>query len=248
MCTQTYDVKPGGQRKARLVAGGNLIDPRNINSWSMVVKGISVCLVDLIAHWQNLTILCGGDLGNAFITADCLEMIYSQAGPEFVDREGAIMVVKKALYGLRSSSCAFWAHFADFLRSLGFHTAGYDRNVWMHKREEKDGYDYICTHVDDFKSIARDPDCWQLLISATFILKSVGPPSYYLGNDYSYSKEERAWVISCSTYLKESIRRLESDPELRLHGTIYPKKTPLPEGCHPDLDESPLFISSSFGA
>jgi hypothetical protein len=37
-----------------------------------VVKGISVRLLDLIAHRDNLNILCG-DIGNAFITADCLD-------------------------------------------------------------------------------------------------------------------------------------------------------------------------------
>ena len=62
---------------------------------------MSDCLLDLITHHDNLPILCG-DIGNAFITADCLEKIYSRAGPEFEDREGSIMVFKKALYGLCS--------------------------------------------------------------------------------------------------------------------------------------------------
>jgi hypothetical protein len=48
----------------------------------MVVKGISIRLLDLIAHRDGLRTLYG-DIGNAFITADCLEKIYSIAGPEF---------------------------------------------------------------------------------------------------------------------------------------------------------------------
>jgi hypothetical protein len=234
-----FEVKQDGRRKARLVAGGHLVDSMGISSRSTVVKGISVRLLDLIAHRDNLPILCG-DIGNAFITADCLEKIYSRAGPEFGDREGSLMIFKKALYGLRSSSRAFRTHFADFLRSMGFSATRYDRDVWMRLREEQDGYDYICTHVDDFKIVARDPERWKSLISAAFMLKSIGPPSYYLGNDYSFSSDENAWVIGCSTYLEECIRRLESDPELCLNGTIYPHRTPLPEGCHPELDESPL--------
>ena len=234
-----FEVKQDGRRKARLVAGGHLVDPRGINSRSTVVKGISVRLLDLIAHRDNLPILCG-DIGNSFITADCLEKVYSRAGAEFGDREGAVMIFKKALYGLRSSSRAFRAHFADFLRSMGFSATRYDRDVWMRAREEPDGYDYICTHVDDFKIVAKDPERWKSLISAAFMLKSIGPPTYYLGNDHNFSSDENAWVLSCSTYLKECIRRLESDPELCLNGTIYPHRTPLPEGCHPELDESPL--------
>ena len=103
-----------------------------------------------------------------------------------------------------------------------------------------DGYDYICTHVDDFKIMARDPERWKPHISAAFLLKSIGPPSYYLGNDYNFSSEENAWVLSCATYIKECIRRLEADPELCLNGTLYPHRTLLPESCHPELDKSPL--------
>ena len=230
-----FEVKQDGRRKARLVAGGHMVDPMGVNTRSTVVKGISVRLLDLIAHRDGLRILCG-DIGNAFITAQCMEKIYSVAGPEFGDREGSILVLKKALYGLRSSSRAFRAHFADFLRSLGFFASRYDRDVWMREREELDGYDYVCTHVDDFKIVARNPDRWKDQIAAAFLLKSVGEPSYYLGNDYNFSKDENAWVLGCATYIKECIRRVETD--FGLDGTLYTHRTPLPEGCHPELDDS----------
>ena len=178
--TMIFEVKQDGRRKARLVAGGHMIDPMGVNYRSTVVKGISVRLLDLIAHRDNLQILCG-DIGNAFITADCMEKVYSRAGPEFGDKEDAILLFKKALYGLRSSSRAFRGHFADFLRGLGFFACRYDRDVWMREREEADGYDYICTHVDDFKIVARDPERWKTQISAAFLLKSIAPPILLLG-------------------------------------------------------------------
>jgi hypothetical protein len=78
------------------------------------------------------------------------------------------MIFKKALYGLRSLSRAFCAHFADFLWSMGFFATRYDRNVWMRARDEKGECDYIWTHVDDFKIVARDPARWKSLISAAF--------------------------------------------------------------------------------
>jgi hypothetical protein len=85
----------------------------------MVVTGISVQLLDLIVHCDGLRTLCG-DIGNAFITADCLEKIYSMAGPEFGEQEDSVMLFAKAIYGLRSSSRTFHATFADFLRQEGF--------------------------------------------------------------------------------------------------------------------------------
>ena len=108
----------------------------------------------------------------------------------------------------------------------------------MRLRQSKDGYDYICTHLDDFKIVARDPKRWMDLIETKFALKSVGPPSYYLGNDYNWSPEEKAWVIGCQTYVKEAVHRIEDNDQLG--GALYPHKVPLLADCHPELDDSPL--------
>ena len=138
--------------------------------------------------------LCG-DVGNAFVTALCLEKVYSRAGLEFGDCHDSIMVLMKALYGLQSSSCVFHGHFAGFLHSMGFRSICYDCDVWMQMCEDKTGYDYICTHVDDFKIVAHDPNRWLTQISAVFLFKSTGPPSYYLGNDYVWSTSEKTPTV-----------------------------------------------------
>jgi hypothetical protein len=178
-----------------------------------VVKGVSVQLLNLITHRDNLQVLCG-NIGNAFITAECLEKVYTRAGPEFREREGSILVFRKALYGLRSSSRAFRAHFADFLKSMGFIATRYEiGDIWMRERETKDGYDYLCTHVDDFKIVARQPDRWKEPISTAFLSQSIGPPSYYLGNDYNFSAVENAsWVLSGATYVKGMYSQDRSSP------------------------------------
>jgi hypothetical protein len=89
-----FEVKQDCRQKACLVAGGHIVDPMGVNSRSTVVKGISVRLLDLMTHRENLPILCG-DIGNAFITANCVEKIYAYAGPEFGDREGSLLIFKK---------------------------------------------------------------------------------------------------------------------------------------------------------
>ena len=235
-----FDVKNTGRHKARMVAGGHLVDTTGVYSHSSVVKSISIRLLDVIAHKQNLKMLCG-DIGNAFVTAPNLEKVYTRAGPEFGAREGQFMYILKALYGLRSASRAFRLYFADFLRKFGFRPSLYDKDVWMRLRDEQDGYDYICTHVDDFKIYARDPEHWMKKIKEKFQVKSEGPPSYYLGNDYNFSKEHNLWVVNCATYLKEAIRKIESDPYFNLpaHG-LTPRNIPMPDQCHPEVDESPF--------
>ena len=113
--------------------------------------------MDLIAHRNNLKTLCG-DIGNVFVTVYCLEKVYARAGIEFGDQEGCIIIMRKALYELESSARAFWIFLADHLCGLGFKPTRYDRNVWIRLRNEEDRYDHMCTHVDDFKVIAKDPE------------------------------------------------------------------------------------------
>ena len=71
-----------------------------------------------------------------------------------------------------------------------------------------------------------------------FFLKTVDPPSYYFGNDYNYSVEEKVWVVGSSTYTKEAVRKMESHPVIG--GKLYPHRTPLPADCHPEISTSEL--------
>ena len=104
--------------------------------------------------------------------------------------------------------------------------------------ETRDGYDYICTHVDDFKVVAGDPKNWMDLIENKFVLKLVGTLSYFFGNDYNWLTEEDAWIVSSQTYVKETVQQIEDNDQLG--GTLYPHKVPLPADCHSELDDSPL--------
>jgi hypothetical protein len=40
------------------------------------------------------------DIGNAYLEAFTSEKVYIIAGPEFGEREGHILIIRKALYGL----------------------------------------------------------------------------------------------------------------------------------------------------
>ena len=138
--TMIYEVKQDGCRKAHLVAGGHLVDPHCISTRSTIIKGVNLRLLDVIAHRDNLKVLCG-DVGNAFVTDPCLEKVYSRASLKFGDRHNSIMVLTKALYGLQLSNCTFRRHFEDFLHSMGFHSVLYNCDVWMWMHEDKTGYD-----------------------------------------------------------------------------------------------------------
>jgi len=47
------------------------------------------------------------DIGNAYLKAKTGEKVCINAGPEFGPQQGHLLIIYKALYGLRSSGLAF---------------------------------------------------------------------------------------------------------------------------------------------
>jgi len=70
----------------------------------------SVRIAMTIAALNRLSIL-SCDIQNAYLTAECRERIYTIAGPEFQSDAGKVMIVKIALYDLKSSGAAFRSKF-----------------------------------------------------------------------------------------------------------------------------------------
>ena len=99
-----FAIKHDLRRKSRLVAGGHLIDvPTDVQVYSSMVKPISVKLVSVIADKTGMEQLCG-DVSNAYVNAATSHKVYvAEAGPEFGERQGQMIVIKKALYGLAAS-------------------------------------------------------------------------------------------------------------------------------------------------
>ena len=60
----------------------------------------------LLAELNGLK-LTGGDVGNAYLKAHTTEKVCVRAGPEFGPLEGHLLVIKKALHGLRTSGARF---------------------------------------------------------------------------------------------------------------------------------------------
>jgi hypothetical protein len=229
--TMIFSVKHDLRRKSRLVAGGHLVDALDLDIYSSTVKSISVKLLHVIAHKQDLRQLCG-DCKNAYVNAFTNEKVYARAGPEFGELEGSIVIILKALYGLRSSSERWHAHFADTLRSLKFQPTRYDKDVWLRLSENELHYEYVCTHSDDFMIVSKKPEMVMEALEKVYTIKSKGPPDYYLGNDYKKDSRGR-WAIGCKRYLKEALARVET-----MFGVLTKKYVPLPAKDHPEMDTS----------
>ena len=118
-CHIIFDCKEDGRRKARFVAGGHLTEPPKDSVYSSVASLRSIRMVTFLAELNDLELMAA-DVGNAYLEAHTKEKVAFIAGPEFGPLEGHVLLIRKALYGLRSSGARFHEKFADTLRALGF--------------------------------------------------------------------------------------------------------------------------------
>ena len=96
----------------------------------------------------------GAGIGNAYQEATTKERLYV-AGPELEELQGHILVIHKALYGLKSSGLRWSQRIHDIMLQLGFKPCKADPCVWI--REMKNKYEYIAIYVDDLLIASEKP-------------------------------------------------------------------------------------------
>jgi hypothetical protein len=230
-----YDIKQADLRhKARLVVGGHMIDSTMHTTYSSNVHNMSVRLMMLISVKMGLD-LGACDIGNAFPTAPCTEKVWTQAGPEFGDKQGCTVEIIRALYGLATASRSFHEMLCDLLRRMGFRSSRADPDLWYKKSDDHSGYDYIATHVDDVIIAAKRPMDYMALIEQEFVLRNMeDSPEYYLGNDIKKIMGKYMHVYS-TKYLTETVRKYQTD-----HGDLRKETSPMTRDSHLELVESGL--------
>ena len=72
-------------------------------------------------------------IGNAYLEDERSEKVYIIAGPEFLQGEGATLVIFQALYVLKSSGKLFHENVSDDLRDIGFSPYKNELDIRMRK-------------------------------------------------------------------------------------------------------------------
>jgi hypothetical protein len=230
-----FDVKPSGKHKARLVADGHLTEVPLESVYSGVVSLRGIRMVAFLAELNGHQ-LWATDVGNAYLESYTKEKVYIIGGTEFGDREGHVLVVRKALYGLRTSGARWHDRFADCLSEMGFFPCKAEPDIWI--RRTGDLYEYVATWVDDLTLALRDPDEFINTLTGKykFKLKGTGPITFHLGMDFIRDPKGMLCIKP-----KKYIERMLANYE-RIFGE-KPKKSyysPLDKGDHPELDDSEL--------
>ena len=110
---------------------------------------------DFLAKLNGLK-LWGADIGNAYLKAKTTEKVYIVAGPEFGEREGHILIINKALYGLKSSGARWHERLFDVLWEMGWRPYKANSDIWM--KRNGDLWEYIAIYIDDLCIATKDPE------------------------------------------------------------------------------------------
>ena len=249
-CHMIFDVKMTLERKARYVAGGHQTEPTKDITFASVVSRDSIRLAFLVAALNDLEVL-SADISGAYLNANAAERVYTIAGKEFgTAKEGLVVVITRALYGLRSSGKAWRDHMAATLRDHGYVSCRADPDVWMRPKSKPDGFkywSYIMVYTDDILVIDHEPKTVMDYLASRYTLKpgSVKEPDTYLGAQVSKFYIDGApdpgkprWAMSSEKYVRQAVSDVES--ELSGIEQCLPTRvtTPLSQGYRPELDQS----------
>ena len=247
-CHMIFDVKLGEnyRRKARLVAGGHKTEAPASITYSSVVSRDSVRIALLIAALNDLDVL-SCDIQNAYLTAPCREKVFTVAGDEFGSDAGKIMIITRALYGLKSAGASFRAFLGEHLHDMGYRPCLADPDVWLRPAVKNCGfqyYEYVLTYVDDCLAISHNPVATMKGIQSKFKLKNdkFGEPTDYLGATLAKmttASGVECWTQSSDKYVAASLQSIEAT--LAEKGNKLPTKclTPFSSGYRPEIDTSP---------
>ena len=247
-CHIIFDIKMDLTRKARFVAGGRVTETPASITYSSIVSWDSVRIAFLIAALNDLEVMAC-DVGNAYLNAPCRERIWFVAGPEFGSRQGTVIKIVRALYGLKSSGTSWCAMFNASILEMGFEATIADPDVYRKANANADGfkyYEYILVYVDVL-IISHTPTEHLERIKANYELNpsSIRPPSRYLGADVRKVTRpgdpigREYWSFSANSYVKNAVRNVKLLLQEDGHGLKSTVKTPFPSTTyHPEVDTS----------
>jgi hypothetical protein len=236
-----------GTRKARFVAGGHLTDTPSSITYSTVVSRDSIRILLLVAALNGLDVM-SCDIQNAYLNAKPRERVCFTAGEEFGNAKGRLVIIVRALYGLKSSGAAFRSKLAQDLREMGFKSSMGDPDVWMKARSKPNGeayWEYLLVYVDDILCISYSPKDFMNNFIRIYTLKDgYSRPKTFLGVNLSTFEVQNhrgetstCWGFECREYINRVVHELELKVKLP---TTAVAPLSLSTGYRPELDTTDL--------
>jgi Reverse transcriptase (RNA-dependent DNA polymerase) len=164
------------------------------------------------------------------------------------------MIVKKALYGLKSSGFSWKKMLTQNLMDMGYKSTIADPDVFIRPAVKADGYKYyelLLTYVDDCLCVSANPQDTMDTLGKIYDLKdTVKPPERYLGaniREWQLPDGRTVWSSSGKDYVKNAVNickdLLHSDGKHLKSGKTAER--PMPKTYRPELDVSPVYWEQS---
>ncbi|KAL7474241.1 hypothetical protein ACHAW6_000226 [Cyclotella cf. meneghiniana] len=232
-CHMIFDIKMEDFCcKAWLVAGGHMTKALATLTYASAVSCETMCIALLVAVLNNVDIRAT-DVLNVYITAPCHKKIWNTLGKQFGDDCGQKAIIVRALYGLKSSVAASWAHLARCLHKMGYRLCLADPDLWLKEQTDWKGnryYAYILCYVDDLHVVHDNPRRVMDKTDSFLPLKpdSIGSHEMYLGEKLKKKTSEDstvAWGLSPSKDVQQAVRNVKTSSR-----TIWMGNIPCPRG------------------
>jgi hypothetical protein len=247
-CHMIFDIKLDGNftRKARFVANGSKTEAPKSLTYSSVVSRDSVRIAFLMASLNDLDI-SACDISGAYLNAPAGEKCWFKAGAESGSDKNAVMIITRALYGLKSSAKAWRDFFKVSLDEMGYKSCPADPDVYMKAECTKEGHEYwsyMLVYVDDCLLVHHDPDPVMEELKSRYTLKkdAYGRPDRYLGANiqkYQLNDGNEYWCMHPGDYVKLSCKLIKEWSDTDNRRWTKSRKNAMITKYRPELDMSP---------
>jgi hypothetical protein len=121
------------------------------------------------------------DVRSAFLTCPLDEKVTLLPPPGFQCAPGTVLDLKKAIYGLKQASRAWYKRLKGFLASIGFTATVADACVFHRPESPSQPATWVFAHVNDLVIISSDPLKFKEQMELEFNIKYLGQAKFLLG-------------------------------------------------------------------
>jgi hypothetical protein len=244
-CHMVFDVKMDLTRKARFVAGGHTTETPSSLTYSSVVSRDSVRIAFLLAALNDVDVF-SCDISNAYLNAPCREKIWFVAGPEFGSRQGQVVKIVRALYGLKSSGASWRSVLKQaIVEDLQFEPTIADPDAYRRRAMHPRGFEYwelLLVYVDDILIVSHDPQSHLNKLKEQFHMSAIGRPDRYLGANIKKvyipgdPSGREHWAITSQSYVRNAVNNVREMLQSEGYDLKTTAKTPFPSNYRPEID------------
>ncbi len=215
---------------------GNLqYDDEYGDTYALTARLWTVRAMTAIAAQEGLT-MKKFDLTGAFLIADIDTVMYVQI-PGYDLPKNKALLLKKALYGTRSSGALYAKEITKWLKEYGFESCSVDETLFRLTRMKGDKKCtlLISLYVDDGACCTNDEELYQEFIQALgdkYELSDSGDLDWHLGIKVTQKPDEGTISLDQSAYIESVLKRFNMEGSKDKH-------TPLPPRTYLTTDDCP---------